>query len=73
MNWVLGILNASQASYLPLQNNAILTNRRFEIVGATQNEIPEASASGIFVLEHGFRGLRRTKAAEIRRLPSANS
>ena len=36
MNWALGILNASQASYLPLQNNAILTNRRFEIVGATQ-------------------------------------
>ena len=37
MNWASGILNASQASYLPLQNNAVLTNRRFEIVGATHN------------------------------------
>jgi hypothetical protein len=35
MNWASGILNASQASYLPLQNNAILTNRRFEFVGST--------------------------------------
>ena len=38
MNWASGILNASQASYLPLQNNAVLTNRRFEFVGSTQNK-----------------------------------
>ena len=67
MNWALGILNASQASYLPLQNNAILTNRRFEIVGATQKKAL-AKASAFFNEAHprcmrNEAGLRPMKRA----------